>query len=140
MSQSPEDALSLARDRFKSVDAKRTAAVAELAALIAAAGGAPPEGAASARVRELEGLLPALEREWVESHAAFGHAMLDEFARDLGTLTYPPHNPEAARELRLMADNLRRACLAVLSDWPELQEEARQRLRVAPLDPGSLHG
>lgn len=140
MSQSSDETLSLARDHFKAVDARRSAAVAELAALIAAAGGAPPAGSASARVRELEGILPDLEREWEASHLALGRAMLDEFARDLSSLAYPPHDLEAARELRLMAENLRRACLTVLSDWPELQEEARRRLPPAPLDPNALQG
>lgn len=93
------------------------------------------------RIRELKAQLPALEHEWSEAHAALGRALLDEFETHLNNLAYPPNDPEAARELRLMAENLRRACLSVLLDWPELAEEAQQRLRSpTPPDPGALHG
>lgn len=84
--------------------------------------------------------MPMLERAWMEAHTAFGRAMLDQFERDLNSLAYPAQDPETARELRLMADNLRRACLAVLSDWPELLEEARGRLRPGPPDPETFPG
>ncbi len=139
MSQPTEDVLSQARTRFTAVNAERDTAAAELAVLRAGGGGSQ-EAAAGERIRELEVRVQTLDREWEDAHAAFGRALLDEFVRDLGNLAYPPHDPNAASELRLIADNLRRACLAVLSDWPELQEEARQRLRVAPSDPGKLHG
>lgn len=141
MSQSPEDSLAQARERFLAANAQRSAFRSELDAL-RTAGGAEAAGTAVARIGELEALLPALERAWAEAHTAFGRAMLDQFERDLNKLAYPNHDPEAARELRLMADNLRRACLAVLSDWPELQEEARGRLRPPPPPPGpgTLHG
>lgn len=139
MSQPLEDLIAQARARFLAANTRRSAVRSELEAL-RLAGGAERQDAADTRISELEALLPAIERAWLEAHTAFGRAMLDQFERDLNKLAYPNHDPEAARELRLMADNLRRACLAVLSDWPELQEEARGRLRPAPPDPGTLHG
>lgn len=141
MSQPSEDALARVRARFSAADATRRTAVVELAALVARSGNAPPDAVTAERIHELEARLPTLEHEWTEAHTALGRAMLAEFERDLNQLAYPPHDPEAARELRLMADNLRRACLAVLSDWPELAEEAKRRLRPpASSDPGALHG
>lgn len=139
MSQPPEDLIAQARARFLAANTHRSAVRSELEAL-RLAGGTEPKDAADTRISELEALLPAIERAWLEAHTAFGRAMLDQFERDLNKLAYPNHDPETASELRLMADNLRRACLAVLSDWPELQEEARGRLRPAPPDPGTFHG
>ena len=140
MSQPPEEILSQARARFTAVDAERSAATAELANLRAGGDGGADDVASRERLRELEARVPALEREWNVAHAAFGRALLDEFAQGLGELSYPREDPHAASELRLIARNLRRACLTVLAEWPELEQEARQRLRIVPSDEGKLQG
>lgn len=128
MSGPLDDALAQARARMDTIKARRSAVRAELAELRAASGTPTAQAAAQARLRELETREELLEGEMAAAHAALGRAILDQFERDLARVRIPRGDPEAARELTVMANDLRRACLAVLADWPELREEAERRL------------
>lgn len=140
MSGSPDDVLAQARSQLVAIRTRRSAVRAELAELRAGNDQQASEGAVRLRLRELEMQDEQMEGEAEAAHAALGRAILDQFERDLAKLRIPMGDPEAAQELMTMAENLRRACLTVLADWPELQDEARRRLALRPQGPTTLHG
>lgn len=140
MSGSPDDELARARARLEGVRERRGELRAEMAALNAPSDTQTDEGATRLRRRELELRGEQLEAEEAAAHTELGRAILDQFERDLAKLRIPMGDSEAARELTAMADNLRRACLTVLADWPELLDEARRRLALKPPGPTTLHG
>jgi len=136
----PDDALAQARARLDAVRARRSDLRAEIAELRAGSAARSGKKEARRRLRELETRDERLGEEAEAAHAALGQAILDQFERDLSKLHIPMGDPEAARELTTMAENLRRACLTVLADWPELLDEARRRLALKPSGPTTLHG
>lgn len=140
MSGPLDDALAQARARLDAIKARRSTVQAELTELRAASGTKKTRAAARVRVRELEARQELLEDEMAAAHAALGRAILDQFVRDLAQVRIPQGDPDVARELMVMANNLRRACLAVLADWPELREEAERRLAPMPEGPTTVHG
>ena len=140
MSGSPDDALAQARSRLDAIRARRSELRAEIDKLKAGSAAQASKKEVRRRLRELETQDERLEKEAEAAHAALGRAILDQFERDLSKLRIPMGDPEAARELTTMAENLRRACLTVLADWPELLDEARRRLALKPPGPTTLHG
>ncbi|MGH2516920.1 MAG: hypothetical protein ACRDHP_14810 [Ktedonobacterales bacterium] len=141
MSGSPEDVLAQARTRLDAVRTRRSVVRAEIAGL---KGGevavGTDHGVDQSRLEALEAEKARLGVETEAAHEALGRAILDQFERDLAKLRIPLGDPEAARELQTMAENLRRACLTVLADWPELVDEAKRRLTVRPPGPTTLQG
>lgn len=133
-----DDVLAQARSRLDAVRTARAHVRAEIAVLRGDNAAQTAEGVT--RLRELETRAEELEGEMELAHAALGRAILEQFERDLSNLRIPLGDPDAARELTTMAENLRRACLTVLADWPELQDEARRRLVLKPSGPTTLHG
>ena len=138
MSGPPEDVLAQARSRLEAIRSARSQVRAEMDALRADSAAQTSEGAA--RLRALETRAEELEGEMEAAHAALGRTILEQFERDLSRLRIPLGDPDAARELTTMAQNLQRACLTVLADWPELLDEARRRLALRPPGPTTLHG
>lgn len=136
MDERAEDALTVARDRLERIEARQRALEAERASVPA------PAGLSDDAVSEtLCARARRLECERARAYNAVGRALLDKYERDMAAMRVPMRSRSSAYELAFRANEIYRSCLAIMTQWPDLQDEARQRLHPPTIgDLFTLHG
>jgi hypothetical protein len=128
------DPVEQARADYFRVRYRCAALEAELGALVLAVPADTMPREDGGRARRLRERVARAGRARDAAYAAFGRALLKQFAADVSALAentrqlWRSGDAAVLRDATCLEDGFRRSCLKVLERWPELREEAERRL------------